>query len=727
MIFTIIRMGRRDFMRYFMRHLIEPERGIHCLVLVMFLCLPPNSLAAEQPQPPIAKVETKVDTLFGHVMIDDYHWLRDDTRSRPEVIGYLEAENAYTEAMTGHTGDLQKQLYGEMVGRIKETDQSVPVKRGEYHYYTRTEKGKQYEIYCRKHGSLDGPEEILLDVNILAQGKDFMDLGLFEVSPDNSTLAFAVDTVGNERYALRFRDLATGELYPERIDSVSTSVAWANDNRTLLYVLTDEAWRPYRVFRHYLGDTTHSDQLVFHEPDERFWIDVEKSKSHRYIFIETASETSSEYHFLDADHPGGEFMIVQARLPEVEYDVYHQGEYFYIVTNDNATNFKLMRAPVTAPSRSNWTEVIAHRPSVKLNSVTCFEDFIVLFEREGGLRQIRVWGLDEDTIQAIDFPEPTYVVYGGENPEYDSEWLRFTYESLVTPESVYDYSMRTGERLLRKQQEVAGYDAAAYASDRISVPAPDGVRVPVSLVWKKGTPMDGSSPLYLYGYGAYGISSEPYFRSNAVSLLDRGFILAIAHVRGGGEMGRQWYEDGRLLRKRNTFTDFISVADYLVDHGYTSKEGLAISGLSAGGLLIGASLNMRQDLCRVAVADVPFVDLMNTMLDETLPLTVIEYDEWGNPNEKEYFEYMLSHSPYDNVRAQRYPNMLVTASLNDTRVGYWEPAKWVARLRAVKTDDNTILLKTSMGAGHGGLSGRYRRIEETAFEFAFILNVLGID
>ena len=628
--------------------------------------------------------------------------------------------------MTSHTRDLQRQLYDEMVGRMKQTDQSVPVKQGEYYYYTRTEEGRQYKIHCRRRGSPDGSEEVLLDVNRLAEGKQFMDIGVFEVSPDNSVLAFAADTVGNERYVLRFKDLTTGRLYPETRDSVSTSVAWANDSRTLFYAVTDDAWRPHEVFRHTLGEPVGTDRRVFHEQDERFWIDLRKSKSHAYVFLETASETSSEYHFLDADDPDGAFALVAARTPEVEYDVYHQGAHFYIVTNEQALNFKLVRAPLASPSRSNWIEVIGHQPSVKLNRVECFGDFIVLYERQDGLRQVRIWDLAADDIRRIDFPEPAYVAYGGENREYNTEWLRLKYESLLTPESVYDYNMKTGDRLLRKQEEVVGYDRSAYTSERIYVSAPDGVAVPVSLVRKSGTGMDGPSPLLLYGYGAYGFSSEPYFYPDRLCLLDRGFTMAIAHVRGGGEMGRQWYEDGRLLRKKNSFTDFVAVADYLVDEGYTSRDKLVISGVSAGGLLVGAALNMRPDLCEVALMGVPFVDLMNTMLDETIPLTVIEYEEWGNPHEEQYFTYMLSYSPYDNIKAAPYPKMLVTASLFDTRVGYWEPAKWVARLRANKTGDDVLLLKTAIEAGHSGLSGRYARLEEIAFEYAFALDMLGL-
>jgi oligopeptidase B len=681
--------------------------------------------SASGQNPPVARIEAHADTISGIVLRDNYRWLRDDTRSRPEVIGYLDAENAYTDTVMEHTRHLQQVLYEEMVSRIKETDQSVPVKRDDFYYYTRTEKGSQYEIYCRKHGSLEAPEEVLVDVNRLAEGHGFMDIGIFDVSPDHLTIAYAADSIGNERYILRFMDIASGRIYPEEIDSVATSMAWANDNRTVFYVRTDEAWRASKVFRHQLGTSGRSDELVYEEPDESFDVEVTKSKSKKYIFLCSTSENSTEYRFLDADRPESTLRIVEPRRPDVEYYVYAHEDSFYIVTNDGAIDFRLMRAPIVEPSRPNWAEVIGARDSVKLDRLDVFRNHIVLYEREHGLKQIRVWDLGTGVTLRLDFPEPAYAVYPGENPEYESEWLRFTYESLVTPESVYDYNMRTHERILRKEQEVIGYKPADYESERIYVEAGDGKEVPVSLVRKKGTP--GYRPLYLYGYGAYGISMDPYFSSSRVSLLDRGFTFAIAHVRGGGELGRRWYLDGKLLNKKNTFTDFAAVADYLVEHGYTTRDELVISGASAGGLLIGSVLNMGPGICGVAIADVPFVDLMNTMLDETLPLTVTEYDEWGNPRDPEYSGYMFSYSPYDNVAARSYPQMLVTASLYDTRVAYWEPAKWVAKLRALKTDDHVILLKTDMGAGHGGASGRYSALEEMAFEYAFIIDRLSLD
>jgi oligopeptidase B len=684
-----------------------------------------SCLAQVQMRPPVAEIKPKVDTLFGHEMVDDYYWLRE--RDNPQVIDYLKAENAYTDAVMKHTEDLQEKLYQEMLSRIKETDMSVPVRWGEYYYYSRTEEGKQYQINCRKKGSLDAEEETLLDVNQLAQGKDYMYVGGYKPSPDHNLLAYAYDSTGNERYVLRVKDLRTGKLLPDVVDSISPSFEWANDNRTLLYTVTDEAWRPYKLFRHNLGDDSENDALVYHEKDDAFFLDIAKSKSTDYLFIELESQTTSEVYYLRADSPTGEFELIHPRQQEMEYSVYHRADRFYIVTNDEAKNFKLMRAPISDPSKSNWEEVIPHRDSVKLDRIEIFGDFMVLYERENGLRQIRIRDFGTEEVHRIEFPEPVYTCWGEWNPEYNSRLLRFAYMSFITPESVYDYNMETKERELKKRKEVlGGYDPDLYQSERVFATAGDGTRIPISMVYRKGTPKDGTSPLYLYGYGAYGISMDPYFSSNRFSLIDRGFIYAIAHVRGGGEMGRYWYDDGKLLNKKNTFTDFISAAEHLIEQKYTSTERLVIDGGSAGGLLIGAVVNMRPDLFGVVIADVPFVDLMNTMLDESIPLTVIEYEEWGNPNHKEYFDYMLSYSPYDNVQAKDYPDMLILAGLNDTRVQYWEPAKWTAKLRAMKKDSRRLLLKTEMGSGHGGVSGRYSRLREIAFDYAFVLDVLGI-
>lgn len=675
--------------------------------------------------PPVARTEPKVDTLFGQKRVDNYYWLRH--RDNPEVIDYLKAENAYTQGVMKHTEKLQQSLYEEMVSRIKETDLSVPIKRDDYYYYSRTEKGKQYKIHCRKKGSLDAQEEILLDVNQLAEGKDYMYLGIYKVSPDHELLAYAVDITGGERYTLRVKNLETGKLLPDVIDSVGTSFQWANDNKTFFYTIRDEAWRPFKLYRHVLGDDVKNDLLVYHEKDDAFFLSVRKSKSMKYLFIYLGSMTTTEIHYLNADNPAGEFKLVHPRQQDMEYRMTHHDNHFLIVTNDNAKNFKLMQAPVSNPSKKNWKELVPHRKSVKLDGIEVFEDFLVLYERENGLKQITIRDFSTDETHRVKFPEPVYTFWSEYNPEYSSQLLRFNYSSFVTPRSVFDYNMDTRDRELKKQDEIlGGYDPDQYQSEQTFAVAEDGTRIPISMVYKKGLVEDGNNPLYLYAYGAYGASSEPYFSSNRVSLLDRGFVFAIAHVRGGGEMGRFWYDDGKLLHKKNTFTDFIAAAEHLIAENYTSTERLVISGVSAGGLLIGSVVNMRPDLFKAVIADVPFVDLINTMLDPSIPLTVIEYEEWGNPHKKEYHDYMLSYSPYDNVAAKEYPHMLILAGLNDTRVQYWEPTKWTAKLRALKTDNNRLLLKTNMGTGHGGASGRYDRIKEMAFEYAFILDVLGM-
>jgi len=675
--------------------------------------------------PPVAKIVPHVDTMFGEEVVDNYFWLRE--RDNPEVIDYLKAENAFTDSVTQHTKDFQDKLYQEMLDRIKETDLSVPVKRDNYYYYNRTEEGKQYSIYCRKKGNLDADEEILLDVNKLAEGKDFMRLGVFAVSPDHKMLAYATDDKGNERYDLRIKNLETGKLYPDAIENIATSVEWANDNKTLFYTITNDAWRPFKVYRHKLGDDAKNDKMIYHEKDDAFFVGLGKTKSMAYLMIGIGSNTTSEYRYLDANNPFGKFKVVEPRKHEMEYDIEHHGDKFYILTNDNAKNFKLMETPVNRTSKKYWKEVIPHRDSVMLTGMDLFKDYMVIYERKDGLRQIRVTDFNTGEAHNIEFEEPVYAVYGSKNPDFKSHVLRFTYMSLVTPRSVYDYNMKTRDRELKKQKEVLGdYNPEDYQSERIYATASDGAQIPVSLVYKKGMKKNGNNPFYLYGYGAYGMNMDAWFSSNRLSMLNRGFIFALAHVRGSSTMGRAWYEDGKLMNKKNSFTDFIAVAEHLIDEKYTSQDKLVIGGGSAGGLLVGAVVNMRPDLFKIVVADVPFVDLMNTMLDETLPLTVIEWEEWGNPNEKEAYDYMRSYSPYDNVEAKAYPNMLLTGGLNDTRVNYWEPAKWTAKLRANKTDDNILVLKTNMGAGHGGASGRYDYLKEVAFEYAFILDIMGI-
>ena len=678
-------------------------------------------------EPPVAKVEPVVDTLFGHVMTDNYHWLRDDSRSETQVLNYLEAENAYADSILKPTLVLQDKMYNEMKSRIKETDLSVPYRKGNYFYYSRTEEGKQYDIYCRKQASLDAPEEVILDVNQLAEGKEFMSVGVREISPNAKLLAYATDESGNERYTLRVKNLETGTLYPDVIDKISTDVVWAADNKTLFYTIPDDAWRPYRVYRHKLGDNPVNDKLIYQEDDESFWVGLGTTKDDQYIMMSLGNQTTSEWRYLKADNPIGQFQMIQTRITDIEYSVEHHSDKFYIVTNDNALNFKLVTAPVNKPGRENWTDLIPHRPAIKLDGIDMYADYIVLYERENGLTQLAVHPFNAPEYR-IDFPEPVFAVYSQANPEFKTELTRFSYMSLTTPSSIYDFNMKTKERELKKQKEVlGGYNPNDYQSERIMATADDGTKVPISMVYKKGMVKDGKNPLYLYAYGAYGISMDPWFSSNRLSLLDRGFIFAIAHIRGGGEMGRQWYDDGKMFNKRNTFTDFIACGRYLVSEKYTSHDKMVISGGSAGGLLIGAVVNMAPDLAKIATTGVPFVDVINTMMDESIPLTVIEYTEWGNPNIEEQFEYMLSYSPYDNIEQKDYPYMYIEGSLNDTRVGYWEPAKWAAKLRATKTDHNPLLLITNMGAGHGGSSGRYDYLHEIAREYAYVCEVLGIN
>ena len=642
------------------------------------------------------------------------------------MIAYLEAENSHTKTIMCHTQKLQEQLYQEMRGRIKETDLSVPERMDDYFYYTRTEAGGQYPILCRKRGSLTAPEEILLDQNPLAAEHTYFRIGASEVSPDHRLLAYSVDTSGGEEFALYIKDLTTGELLAETIAGTSPGVAWANDSRTLFYTVLNGSRRPCRLYRHAVGSSPSTDALVYYEPDEAFFLDVNHTRSRRYLLLDIASHSTSEVRFLSADHPDGEFQIIQPREPGIEYSVTHHDEHFFITTNHGAPNFRLVRAPVANPSQSNWSPVLPYRPTVKLDATDAFRGHLAVYERQAGLRQIRILDLKSGDEHLIAFPEPVYTVRAHENPEFDTTLLRFTYTSMVTPSSVVEYDMNSRVWSVRKQTEVlGGYNPSLYRSERVFATAHDGERVPISLVYRAPLLLDAHRPLLLNGYGAYGLSYDPAFSSNILSLLDRGFIVAIAHVRGGEEMGRAWYDGGKLLNKRNTFTDFISCAEHLVSEGYTAPDRLAINGGSAGGLLMGAVTNLRPDLFRVVLAEVPFVDVVNTMLDASLPLTVIEYDEWGDPNEPAAYANIRSYSPYDNVGARAYPNMLVTAGLNDPRVAYWEPAKWVAKLRARKTDGNRLLLRTNMGAGHGGASGRFDYLREIAFKYAFMLDLIG--
>jgi len=683
----------------------------------------PPRLVAEELIPPVARVEPRVHALHGETRSDDYFWLRD--RNDPEVIAYLEAENRYTGAVMKHTEAFQEQLYQEMRGRIKETDLSVPERVDDYFYYTRTETGGQYPIFCRKHGSLEAPEEVLLDQNPLAADHAYFKIGVREVSPDHRHLAYSVDTSGSEEFTLYIKDLATGRLLAESIGNTSAGVTWANDSRTLFYTLLDHAHRPCRLYRHTLGASPTTDALVYFEPDESFFLDINRTRSRRYLFLDITSHSTSEVRYLDADEPEGEFRVVQPREAGIEYSVEHHDERFFITTNDSAPNFRLVQTPVSSPSKANWSPVLPYRPDIKLDETDAFRSHLVVYERQAGLRQIRVVDLATNEEHLVPFPEPVYTFGAHENPEFETTLLRFAYTSLVTSTSVIEYDMRERTWMVRKQTEVlGGYDPSLYRSERVFATAADGERVPISLVYRAPLLLDGARPLLLNGYGAYGLSYDPSFSSNTLSLLDRGFVVAIAHVRGGEEMGRPWYEGGKLLNKRSTFTDFIACAEHLIAAGHTSADRLAINGGSAGGLLMGAVTNLRPDLFRVVLAEVPFVDVVNTMLDASLPLTVIEYDEWGNPNEPTAYDYIRSYSPYDNIEAKDYPHMLVTAGLNDPRVAYWEPAKWTAKLRATKTNSARLLLRTNMGAGHGGASGRFDFLREIAFKYAFMLDVL---
>jgi oligopeptidase B len=696
------------------------------LVLASVFFLPAADNSSSLPAPPVAKKEPKVTEINGHKLVDNYFWLRD--KKNPEVAAYLEAENAYTDAVMKPTEPLQKKLYDEMLGRIKETDVEVPYKDGGYFYYVRTEAGKQYGIRCRKKGSMDTPEEILLDVNELAKGQKFMSLGAFDVSDDGNLLAYSTDNTGFRQFTLAVKDLRTGKNlvdHAERVDSI----AWANDNKTIFYTIEDEvSKRSYRMYRHTVGKAG-PDPVVYEEKDEKFDVFAGKTRSKAYMFLFSASHTTSEVRYIPASNPSAEWKVLQPRKQDVEYYPDHNGDFFYIRVNDTGRNFRMVKAPVSDPSNKNWQEVIPQRPSVMLDDIDFFKNYYVLSERENGLPQIRVTDLRSGESRRIEFPEPAYVSYPYANREYDTAKYRYGYQSFITPQSVFENDMSTGASTLLKQKEVpGGYDRMRYQVERVYATASDGVKVPVSVLHLKGANLDGKGPIYLTGYGSYGAPYDIGFNSNLFSMVDRGVVCAVAHIRGGGEMGKAWHDDGRMMHKKNTFSDFIASAEYLTTHGYGSKDRLVIEGRSAGGLLMGAVLNMRPDLFHAALVGVPFVDVMNTMLDETLPLTVGEFEEWGNPKEKSAFDYMITYSPYDNIEAKAYPNMLVRTSFNDSQVMYWEPAKYVAKMRALRTDHNIMILKTNMNpAGHGGASGRYDRLHETAFDYAYFLTQMGIN
>ncbi len=674
--------------------------------------------------PPIAPQRATRVELHGDELIDNYFWLRE--RNNPDVLAYLQAENQYTAAIMQPTEVLQEKLYREMRDRLQQTDFSVPEQQGGYFYYMRTREGQQYPIYCRKAQTLDAPEEILLDQNELAVDQPFCEIGNFKVSPDGHLLAYSLDTAGDEVYTLYIKDLTSGALLPDRVENTYYGLEWTNDNRALYYTMLDEAKRPYQLFRHHLGDAAVKDTLIYQEQDQRFNVILSKSKSQAYLFVHLDSAVTSEVWFIPADQSTATPQLVEPRRQGVEYMVTHHDTRFFITTNDQARNFRVMTAPVTKPGKAQWQEFIPPRENVMVNSTEAFRRHLVVFEREGGVRQIRIIDLTNGQEHRVDFPDQVYTFAPNPNPEFDSNLLRFTYMSFITPNSVFDYNMDTRAFDLKKREEIlGGYDPTRYHTARLWATAPDGVQVPISLVHRKDLRLDNQNPTWLNGYGSYGISREPWFNANIISLLERGFVIALAHIRGGGEMGRHWYEEGKLLKKKNSFTDFIACAEQLIQQGYTSPAKLLISGRSAGGLLMGAVTNMRPDLFAGVIAGVPFVDVIHTMADASIPLTVGEYDEWGNPADPTFYAYMKSYSPYDNVMAQAYPNILATAGLNDPRVQYWEPAKWVAKLRALKTDNRRLLLKTNMGAGHSGASGRYDYLREVAFEYAFMLDVLG--
>lgn len=675
--------------------------------------------------PPEAKKVPKELTIHGDTRMDNYYWLNE--RENPEVIAYLEAENAYKDEVMKHTEELQEKLYDEIKSKIKEEDESVPYKKNGYYYYSKTEAGQEYYLVCRKKGNLDAEEEVLLDVNEMAEGHDYFAVGGTSVSRNNKILAYGVDTVSRRKYTVYFKNLETGELYEDAIPLTTGGAVWANDNKTVFYVLKDDVTlRSMKIMKHVLGTPVEEDEEVYYEDDETFSVFVYKTKSEDYLMIGSESTLTTEYRYLDANNPEGEFKIIQPRERELEYSVDQAGDYFYIRTNLDAQNFRLMRTPLNATSKESWEEVIPHRSDVYFSGFDLFKDYLVVTERKEGINHLRVmpWKGEEYT---IDFQEEVYTVNSNVNLDFDTDIFRFSYTSMTTPNSIFDFNMNTKERELLKEEEVlGGYDKTQYETKRIYATASDGTKIPMSIVYKKGMEKNGDNPALIYGYGSYGYTRDPSFSVSRLPLLDRGFVYAIAHIRGSQINGRQWYEDGKLLKKMNTFTDFNDCAQFLIDDGYTNSEKLFAMGGSAGGLLMGACINLRPELYKGVVAAVPFVDVVTTMLDESIPLTTSEFDEWGNPKEEKYYYYMKSYSPYDNVVAKDYPALLVTTGLHDSQVQYWEPAKWVAKLRDTKTDDNLLIFHINMEFGHGGASGRYEWIKETALEYAFIFDQLGI-
>lgn len=695
--------------------------------LYALLCLSLFILQAQENNtlsPPQAEKIPKELTIHNHTRIDKYYWLKE--RDNPKILEYLNAENEYTKYAMKSTEMLQKQLYQEMVNRIQQEDMSAPYKKNHYYYYKKFEKEKEYPIYCRRKNSMKSKEEIILDVNKMANGHNYYHVTGIFISKNNKLAAFGADDTGRRKYTIYIKDIKSDSLLNDKLINTTGYIAWANDNKTIFYVSKDEiTLRPYKVYRHIIGTDQSTDKLAYYEIDETYDLSVSKSKSDKYIFIASESTLTTEYRFLNADKPNDEFIVFYPREKNLEYYIDHLDEYFYIRTNLNAKNFRLMKTKTNTTHKENWTEVSPHNPKALLEDFTLFNQYIILNEMKEGLTQFKVIEINTNKSYYLDFNEETYTADFAENFEIKSDNFRYYYNSLTTPTSVYSYNIKTQKRKLIKRDNIlGGFQSENYASERHMVPARDGTLVPLSLVYRKGIKKHGSNPLLLYGYGSYGFSYPPSFRPERISLLDRGFIFAIAHIRGGSEMGHQWYENGKLLNKKNTFYDFIDCAEYLINKKYTSADKLFAMGGSAGGLLIGAVINIRPDLFKGAIAEVPFVDVITTMLDETIPLTTSEYDEWGNPNDKEYYDYMLSYSPYDNVEAKNYPNLLVTTALHDSQVQYWEPAKWVAKLRELKTDNNKLLLYTNMEAGHSGKPGRFQKYEEITMEYAFILSLL---
>lgn len=683
----------------------------------------------EKLQPPVATIIPTELEKFGDLRIDNYFWLND--RENPEVIDYLNQENEYYQKMTAHTQEFQKELFEEMKARIKEQDESVPYLYNGYYYITRFETGKNYPIYSRKKGSLSAAEEILFDCNLLAEGQAYFKLGAMSISPDNKLALFSTDVIGRRIYTIQVKNLETNKILEDKIEKVTGSAVWANDNKTIFYSKQDEVTlRSDSIFKHKLGTSQEADQLVYFEKDDTFSVDISKSKSRKYLAIESGSTLTTEYRILNADTPDGKFKIFQKRKRGVEYSVNHYQDSFYILTNkDKAENFKLMKTPENATSSENWVEIIGHREDVLLEDIEIFANYLVLEERTGGLNKIRIMTWDGKEEYYLPFGSETYTAYTSTNVDFDTEILRYSYQSMATPSSIIDFNMRTKEKEIKKEQEVLGgtFDKNNYKEERVWATAQDGTKVPISIVCRKEIAKNGENPLLLYAYGSYGHSMDAYFSSTRLSLLDRGFIYAIAHIRGGEDLGRQWYEDGKLLRKKNTFTDFIDCSKFVIEQKYTSAAHLYAEGGSAGGLLMGVIINEAPELYNGVIAQVPFVDVMTTMLDESIPLTTGEYDEWGNPNVKKYYQYMRSYSPYDNIKKQQYPNMYVSTGLHDSQVQYWEPAKWVAKLRTYKIDNTVLYLDTNMDAGHGGASGRFEALKELAKEFSFLLDLEKIE